>query len=310
MVTGTVPHVGGPILPPGAVTVTIGGLPAARVGDMAVCAGPPDSIVMGSMGVFIEGKPAARLGDPTVHGGVIVAGCPTVLVGDICGGAASLQGLTMSAARAAAAPFTTAKCDGAPASDPPDAFIGGVVAWLREKLAPDVGSQTYAKGIVIKGSPQFRKDTSASLDRLKATPTGAKIISGLSSSGKTVTLEETTKANGSCRRLSDEANRQADGKPGKGSDSAVSFNPSFTPHGMPNELVLGHELIHATHNAQGVRETALTKGVKNAELQTVGLPPFPEKGLTENSLRADLKLPKRTRYGPAPRGAPVGRRPH
>jgi hypothetical protein len=93
------------------VTVTIGGLPAARVGDMAVCAGPPDSIMMGSMGVFIEGKPAARLGDPTVHGGVIVAGCPTVLVGDICGGAASLQGLTMSAARAAGAPFTKAKCD-------------------------------------------------------------------------------------------------------------------------------------------------------------------------------------------------------
>lgn len=111
MVTGTVPHVGGPILPPCAATVTIGGSPAARVGDMATCAGPPDSIAMGSMGVFIEGRPAARLGDPTVHGGVIVAGCPTVLIGDICGGAASLQGLTMSAARAAGAPFTKAKCD-------------------------------------------------------------------------------------------------------------------------------------------------------------------------------------------------------
>jgi uncharacterized Zn-binding protein involved in type VI secretion len=100
MVTGTVPHVGGPILPPGAVTVTIGGLPAARVGDMAVCAGPPDSIVMGSMGVFIEGKPAARLGDPTVHGGVIVAGCPTVLVGDICGGGAETpQGIALREAK-------------------------------------------------------------------------------------------------------------------------------------------------------------------------------------------------------------------
>ncbi len=111
MVNGTVPHVGGPVLPPCAVTVTIGGIPAARVGDMATCVGPPDVIAMGSMGVFIEGKPAARLGDTTAHGGVIVAGCPTVLVGDICGGAASMQGLTMSAARAAGAPFTRAKCD-------------------------------------------------------------------------------------------------------------------------------------------------------------------------------------------------------
>ena len=48
MVTGVVPHVGGPILPPGSPTVLIGGLPAARVGDMAVCTGPPDSIIMGS----------------------------------------------------------------------------------------------------------------------------------------------------------------------------------------------------------------------------------------------------------------------
>lgn len=108
---GPVPHVGGPILPPCAVTVTIAGIPAARVGDLATCVGPPDTIAMGSMGVFIEGRPAARLGDPTAHGGVIVVGCPTVLIGDICGGAGSLQGQTMSAARAAGAPFTKAKCD-------------------------------------------------------------------------------------------------------------------------------------------------------------------------------------------------------
>ncbi len=55
MVTGIVPHVGGPILPPGSPTVLIGGLPAARVGDMATCVGPPDSI--------------------------IPPGCPTVLIG-------------------------------------------------------------------------------------------------------------------------------------------------------------------------------------------------------------------------------------
>jgi uncharacterized Zn-binding protein involved in type VI secretion len=81
MVTGTVPHVGGPILPPGAPTVLIGGMPAALVGDMCVCTGPPDSITMGSTTVLIGGKPAARMGDSTAHGGTIVAGLPTVLIG-------------------------------------------------------------------------------------------------------------------------------------------------------------------------------------------------------------------------------------
>jgi uncharacterized Zn-binding protein involved in type VI secretion len=82
MVTGVVPHVGGPILPPCCPTVLIGGLPAARVGDMAVCAGGPDVIAMGSFTVVIGGQPAARLGDLTAHGGVITApGCPTVMIG-------------------------------------------------------------------------------------------------------------------------------------------------------------------------------------------------------------------------------------
>ncbi|AFD07205.1 PAAR domain-containing protein [Solitalea canadensis] len=81
MVTGVVPHVGGPILPAGVPTVLIGGLPAATVGDMCVCTGPPDLIVKGSSSVFIGGKPAARMGDTTAHGGTIVIGCPTVIIG-------------------------------------------------------------------------------------------------------------------------------------------------------------------------------------------------------------------------------------
>lgn len=78
---GPKPHVGGPILPPGCPNVLVGGLPAARVGDQALCVGPPDTIVRGSATVMIGGKPAARIGDQTAHGGVIVAGCPTVIVG-------------------------------------------------------------------------------------------------------------------------------------------------------------------------------------------------------------------------------------
>ena len=76
------PHVGGPIIPPGEPTVLIGGMPAAKVGDMLSCVGPPDSIIKGSATVFIGGAPAVRMGDSTAHGGSISAGCPTVLIGD------------------------------------------------------------------------------------------------------------------------------------------------------------------------------------------------------------------------------------
>jgi uncharacterized Zn-binding protein involved in type VI secretion len=81
MVTGIVPHVGGPVLPPGGLTTLIGGMPAARVGDMALCVGSPDVIAMGSVTVLIGSMPAARMGDLTAHGGTIVLGLPTVLIG-------------------------------------------------------------------------------------------------------------------------------------------------------------------------------------------------------------------------------------
>ncbi len=78
---GPKPHVGGPITGPGAPTVLIAGTPAAVVGDMASCAGPPDTIIAGSSTVLIEGKQAARMGDSTAHGGQIVVGAPTVIIG-------------------------------------------------------------------------------------------------------------------------------------------------------------------------------------------------------------------------------------
>ena len=76
-----IPHVGGPVVGPGAPTVLISGLPAAVVGDTLICVGPPDSIVKGSTTVMFEGKPAARMGDSTAHGGTIVVGVPTVMIG-------------------------------------------------------------------------------------------------------------------------------------------------------------------------------------------------------------------------------------
>ena len=103
LVTGIVPHVGGPILPPGAIQVLIGFLPAARVGDMLTCVGPPDVIALGSMTVLIGGQPAARMGDLTAHGGTITLGFPTVMIGD------AGQGNALVAAAKTGKPFC-AKC--------------------------------------------------------------------------------------------------------------------------------------------------------------------------------------------------------
>jgi uncharacterized Zn-binding protein involved in type VI secretion len=105
MVTGVVPHVGGPILPPGCPTVLIEFLPAARVGDMATCVGPPDVIAMGSTTVLIGNMMAARMGDMTAHGGVIVLGSPTVQIG------IPAQGGPLQSAAGSGAPLAE-KCGG------------------------------------------------------------------------------------------------------------------------------------------------------------------------------------------------------
>src|SRR5262245_16992925 len=83
MSDGPKPHVGGPVAGPGVPTVLIGGQPAAVVGDIAVCVGPPDALLPGSPTVLIGGRPSTRVGDMTAHGGTIVGpGCPTVLIGE------------------------------------------------------------------------------------------------------------------------------------------------------------------------------------------------------------------------------------
>ena len=93
-----IPHVGGPITGPGVPTVLIGGMPAAVMGDMCTCVGPPDTIVLGSAGVMIGGKPAARMGDTCVHGGAITVGCPTVLIGETGrGGSGGLGSMPIAA---------------------------------------------------------------------------------------------------------------------------------------------------------------------------------------------------------------------
>lgn len=100
LVNVLVPHVGGPVLPVGCLTVLVGGPPAARVGDMLLCVGPPDVIVQGSPTVMIGGPMAARMGDMTAHGGTIVMGIPTVMIGESAQGAALSLGAKIGAALA------------------------------------------------------------------------------------------------------------------------------------------------------------------------------------------------------------------
>lgn len=109
MVTGLVPHVGGPIIPPCAVTVLTCSLPQARVVDMAICVGPPDTIVKGSATVMVNSMPAARMGDMTSHGGVIVIGAPTVIIGDAGGGGGGGAAPGMTSSTAYQAPAAQAK---------------------------------------------------------------------------------------------------------------------------------------------------------------------------------------------------------
>ena len=108
LVTGVVPHVGGPVTI-GFPTVIIGMMPAARLGDMCVCVGPPDLIAKGSATVMIGGLPAARMGDITSHGGSVVLGFPTVIIGDVGMGAA---GIAAGAFRTAAANGNPLVCKG------------------------------------------------------------------------------------------------------------------------------------------------------------------------------------------------------
>lgn len=105
-----IPHVGGPILGPGAITVWAGGIPVSVQGDLAICVGPPDVMSSGSPTVFAEGRPVVRISDSTAHGGVPVVGLPTVMVGD-SGGAGSSQAATMSAAKVGGSAFVRSECN-------------------------------------------------------------------------------------------------------------------------------------------------------------------------------------------------------
>jgi uncharacterized Zn-binding protein involved in type VI secretion len=142
-----IPHVGGPVVGPGAVTVWAGGMPVSVFGDLAICVGPPDVMVTGAPTVFAEGRPVVRITDTTAHGGMVIVGLPTVMVGD-SGGAGSSQAATMSAAKAGGSAFVRAECNAeaakaaaAPAAPPPPTGTGWVEAEFVDRAGKPVPFQ-------------------------------------------------------------------------------------------------------------------------------------------------------------------------
>jgi uncharacterized Zn-binding protein involved in type VI secretion len=247
------PHTGGPITGPGEPTVTAGALPVARVSDFAACAvGPPDVIAQGAVTVLVRGLPAARMADLCAHGGSIVIGLPTVLIG---GPAFTARPITRS-------------------------FSFSSWSWEYK----------YGDGITITedpSDPNFQSRALAALVRLETTPTGKAMFDAIDASGRQVTLIPYVPPpgwgpfNAYCA-----PHNGADAQtPGVGSDSTVAWDPDvhgFGPVGTTPEasqpgsdIILGHEMVHATHNATG----DAGKGPRNAggsnvseERNTVGLP--------------------------------------
>lgn len=325
--TPPIPHVGGPIIK-GSFNVLTGKLPQARVGDMAVCVGPPDTIVKGSSGVFVNKMPAARIGDSTAHGGTIVAGLPTVIIGEsksISGGGAAVPAgavlLSYSDFAAQVHVLAEAHKSGAPFCEycfkkALEDFFSGLLGLGSDTSKPSPAKH-YGSAIKIEGDDTFREKTIAELDKIKATATGGKLLEALDASGKTITIKPTSKGN-SVTGLSAGAMVNAKGEAGKGSDSTVNFNPDVDRIGekdwqkRPSGIGLAHELIHAHHASTGTIDVTkvdndhrpdptnpkLHAKEKAEEVKTVGVSPFDKEPFTENKIRAewDPVQPKRPWY--------------
>ena len=290
-----VPHVGGPILPPGAVTILIGGSPAAALGDICTCVGPPDSIVQGAVSVLVYGRPAARMGDMTAHGGVISIGFPTVMIGG----------------PAFTAPSTAITIEDQSWWNPTDWWD------LIAGNPPDI---MYGN-IVIRGDAAYQAQVLADLQALDATPSGRRLINSINSSGKTVTIENYTGTQpNALTYYQTSATRNADGTPGTPSDARIEYSPNISQLNTANPAMtapppiwLAHELGHADHATHGTIATGQSQNdsrtdpvtgnpiqENNEELNTAGIPPHTgpgktngeDSGVTENDIRRDWPTPQ------------------
>ena len=249
--------------------------------------------------------PAARLGDPTVHGGTITVGCPTVLVGNAGGGG------------------------GGGFAGVAGAVLGGLVAGLRNlvsdepkaPLQPDGTWVTqYNDSIQVEGTPEFQAQTVRDLHTISATPSGKKLMASMTDSGKQCRIH-TDNNNGNWAWTDPNPPTAGQGSNGNKVNTEIGYSPTRTsltgPPGSPYntapwaqapnrpaDVGLFHEMVHADDMMNGRIPT--TQGtntgaragtpIADAELRAVGLPPFAGESYSENTYRADRKLPPRTFY--------------
>jgi uncharacterized Zn-binding protein involved in type VI secretion len=238
LVTVIVPHVGGPLVL-GSLTVIVGGVPQSRQTDMLICVGPPDTVMMGE---------------------------PTVLVG-MAGAAGGLG-----------------------------AILGAALAGLKNFFS---GAQT----VEIKGSPAYIKTVASDVQKFLTTPTGTHWAEAFGKTGRTITIKpipaSQTQANAFTIAGGSGAYPKKDGSPGKGADSDIEFNPSLTmqytasdgsTQTMQPSQILGHEMIHALHNGQGVNRAANTQPPpfdNEEESQTIGVNGHDADPITERKMAGD-----------------------
>jgi type VI secretion system secreted protein VgrG len=255
---------------------------------MCLCIGPPDAIAKFSPTVPIAGLFAARQGDLTVHGGVITIGFPTVIIGEAGTGSAAPSGGAGGAAGAGGG------------AAPPGGVLIGMIGDMPVYKMPN-GTVKVGKAIVIKNDSAFQSAVLRDLAQIQSTPTGAKLLKSIDSSGQTVNINKSGAGNGASPVDGAKAVRKADGTPGDGTGSNVSYNPGKTSigdgskpwHTRPPAVGLAHELMHTNHSAHGTNDFTQT-----GEDMVVGNPPHDTQPFTENKVRSEWhpKQPNRDTY--------------
>ena len=177
--------------------------------------------------------------------------------------------------------------------------------------AQEIVREKYAPGVVIRGTPAFVAQTRRALKRLRKTPTGRALMRALARRGRMGRTATITQEHGEdgWATFTKDSTHTPKGGPGRGGDSTIGWNPTWDPEGVPPEVILGHELIHALHSMQGRTDTRVLRNSRHPdfntrylELKTVGIRGFRSTRLTENRIRRDwnrifgTKLPMRKHY--------------
>jgi type VI secretion system secreted protein VgrG len=300
-------------------------MPAARVGDMATCVGPPDVIAKGSPTVLIGFMMAARQGDLTAHGGVLVMGFPTVMIGEAGGGGAGGGAGGGGGGSGGGAGGSSPGGGGAPGTDGPGGGGGGggkgdetppagprmINGHVVEKL-PD--GTVKVGNIIIKGDAAFQEKVLNDLEKIGKTPTGGKLMDSIQGSGKTLTIEPAAEGEGNSAGYDDPDKRftKSDGTANDGTNSTIGYNPDREKIGdepwetRPPAIGLAHEMVHADQAMHGTMTPGTTNNdskpdpsdptktaqEKTREVEAAGIPPNDNREFNENKIRSEWDPPQ------------------